>query len=296
MKCINCGAENLDLARFCVSCGSAIVPVSQSQQFSKQTRSSNDLTQDIPDFRNEYAPNNAQYSYISEAYQQDAVCLPESAEPPKKKKKAGKIIAIIIVVLLLIGIGVGGYFAVSSGLLEIKINKNFNQELPEPVAQVINLNTPIHQAGTVEISLYDKYIQAGAVLPTEKPKDYETPLPDDSGSKYFVVIVNVKNVTKNNIDFNNTYIECNIEGKDYTINYSKDVKVYYEIADGTEFSRNATIKPNETKKVYFVCPVSNNYADTYKSFILNFGFDSKLSSKPINKGFEACDYIFKFAA
>lgn len=280
MRCYSCGAENTDYARFCVKCGSAIISEQAQGDFSGVQA---------------FQPENysEQFQHISQTPLDPGEQQPKS---PKKKGKVGKIIAIVIAVLLLVGIGVGAFFAISSGWVEIKFNFNKEEEVPVEQAYVFYLNTPVHNAGPVKITLRDKYIHEGAVEPTVMSKDYETPLPDDPNAQYFVIEIDVTNVSKNNIDFNNIYMDAKIKVGSNEYDATQGIEVYYEVNNGTELSKNSTIMPNETKRVYFVRSLYNDYVDEYSRYEINFGFDEKLSSKPLTKGKEACDYIFNFVA
>lgn len=318
MKCINCGAENANGAKFCFNCGSSIVNDPQPQV-------SVDQTQDIPEIQpqyvpeqtqyeanqTQYAPDNTQYGYEQYGqpqygyeqpqyvYAQPQYSYEQPAAPAKKSKKSTGVI-VVLVVLLLAVLGFGGYIVYDyiddgEGLFDGILNKETtaeNEEEKGPEFIHVNKNK-MYERGSVELWLVESKTYQGALNPASADEYYVTPLEDDPNSYYFGICFRVKNVSDEEIDFNNLYMAGSLDDK---YDLSDRWELYYESADGSVFDNDSTIDPDEIKTVYFVCKVNNTYVETYKKLTLSFGFKSDFSKKPSNddKGKESCDYIFEF--
>lgn len=293
MKCSNCGAENVNDARFCFNCGSSIMNDTQPVP-------TMDDTQDIPEIQQQYDYEQPQYGYeqpqyVPEqpqyVYEQNQYSYEKPAQP-KKSSKAGVVIAVLVTVLLLLIAGIVLCFGYNEGWFDSKAETQVTEEQKGP--QIISISKDkLYKPGNVELWLTKCTRYEGSVKPSNADKDYIGPLEDISGSKYFVVSIRVRNVKKTDIDFSNTYLSGSLDDK---YNLEDRLEIYYESDDGTEFDNNSIIEPGEAKTVYFVCSVPDSYADSYSKLALTFGFDSKFSSKPYTKGKDACDYLFEVVA
>jgi len=309
MKCNNCGAENANGAAFCYNCGSSIAGNPQPQTAEQ--------AQSVQQTQPQYAPEQTQYGYQQPQYgyeqpqygyeqpqygyeqtqygYEQTQQLYEQPDKPKKSGKKGTLIAVLIIVLLLVILGVFGYLAYENGWFDDVFSNEQTQEAEEPQGpEMVNLvRNKLYERGNIELWLSECKNCEGAVMPSHADKDYITPIAEDKDSRYFVFCIRVKNLSNKDIDFDNVYLSGSLDDE-YDI--SNNFNIYYETADGTEFVNDSIIEPNETKSIYLVCTVSNEFANTCKKMKVSFGCDSDFSSKPATKGKKACDYIFEILA
>ena len=234
MKCSNCGAENVNDARFCFNCGSSIMNDTQPVP-------TVDDTQDIPEIQQQYDYEQPQYGYEQPQYQYAPVQSQydyaqnqytyELPAEPKKSSKIGVVIAILVTVLVLVIAGIVGWLGYNNGWFDFEEEKI--EEVEEGKGpQIISLSKDkLYKPGNVELWLIKCTRYEGGVKPRNADRDYVGPLDDIDGAKYFVISVRVNNVKKTDIDFDNLYLSGRLDDK-YDLSdrleiYSSIILFYY---------------------------------------------------------------------
>ncbi|MGN0573586.1 MAG: hypothetical protein ACI4IX_06570 [Acutalibacteraceae bacterium] len=157
--------------------------------------------------------------------------------------------------------------------------------------KAVNLGETITDNGLLEIS-FEEASWADSVLPSGYKEGLYPPyeLQDVSGQKYLVIKGKIKNVSSQDVNIDNIYLEAVFDEK-YT--FQSDCGLYVEDTEHTDFeSFYVTISPLSERICYFVCQVSDELYKSAQSCDFYFGFDNEMSDNPRYYGLKACDYSY----